>query len=59
MNKKQYLNIINDLKLDKDRYCIISGDVILLYGLKDTIEDIDIKDLERYTTKRFLLAYHI
>ena len=43
MNKKEYLNKINNLRLDKNRYCIISGGVMLLYGLKDSTEDIDIK----------------
>ena len=43
MNKKEYIEKLESLKLDKKRYCIISGGVMLLYGLKDTTEDIDIK----------------
>lgn len=43
MNKKEYLNKLDKLNLDKDRYCIISGGVMLLYGLKDSTADIDIK----------------
>ena len=43
MNKEEYINKLNTLGLDKNRYCIISGGVMLLYGLKSTTEDIDIK----------------
>ena len=43
MNKKEYLKQLDKLKLDKKRYCIISGGIMLLYGLKDSTEDIDIK----------------
>ena len=43
MNKEEYINKLNTLGLDKNRYCIISGGVMLLYGLKATTEDIDIK----------------
>lgn len=43
MNKEEYLKKLDSLDLDKERYCIISGGVMLLYGLKDTTEDIDIK----------------
>lgn len=43
MNKVEYLNKLDSLNLDKDRYCIISGGVMLLYGLKETTQDIDIK----------------
>jgi hypothetical protein len=31
------------LKLDKNRYCIIAGGVMLLHNLKDNTEDIDLK----------------
>ena len=43
MDKKEYLKKLDSLNLDKNRYCIISGGVMLLYGLKETTEDIDIK----------------
>ena len=43
MNKKEYIKELDKLNLDKSRYCIISGGVMLLYGLKNTTEDIDIK----------------
>ena len=43
MNKKEYMEKLDKLNLDKKRYCIISGGVMLLYGLKESTEDIDIK----------------
>lgn len=43
MTKEEYIKKLDELKLDKSRYCIISGGVMLLYGLKETTEDIDIK----------------
>lgn len=43
MNKEEYIKKLDSLNLDKDRYCIISGGVMLLYGLKEKTEDIDIK----------------
>ena len=48
MNKEEYINKLNTLGLDKNRYCIISGGVMLLYGLKATTEDIDIKIRPNY-----------
>ena len=43
MNKKEYITKLESLNLDKKRYCIISGGVMLLYDLKPSTEDIDIK----------------
>ncbi len=43
MNKKEFIKKVYSLNLDKNRYCIISGGVMLLYNLKPTTEDIDIK----------------
>ena len=43
MNKVEYLQELDKLGLDKSRYCIIAGGVMLLHGLKDSTEDIDIK----------------
>ena len=43
MNKIEYIKKLKALNLDKDKYCIISGGVMLLYGLKERTEDIDIK----------------
>lgn len=43
MNKDEYKKKLDSLGLDKSRYCVISGGTMLLYGLKKTTEDIDIK----------------
>ena len=48
MTKEEYLKRLDSLNLDKERYCIISGGVLLLYGIKDKTEDIDIKVLPDY-----------
>ncbi len=43
MNKREYTEKLDELGLDKTRYCIISSGIMLMYGLKETTEDIDIK----------------
>ena len=43
MNRVEYLKKLDELELDKNRYCIISGGIMLLYGLRDSTEDIDIR----------------
>ena len=43
MNKKEYIDKLDKLNLDKKRYCVLSGGVMLLYDLKESTEDIDIK----------------
>ena len=43
MNRVEYKKKLDELKLDKNRYCIISGGIMLLYGLKESTEDIDIR----------------
>ena len=43
MNKAEYLEKLSGLNLDPKRYCIISGGVMLVHGLKPTTQDIDIK----------------
>ena len=48
MNKKEYLKKLDSLNLDKNKYCIIAGGIFLLYGLKDSTEDIDIKTSPEY-----------
>ena len=56
MNKNEYLNKLKALNLDKNRYCVISGGVLLLYGLKETTSDIDLKikpDYFQELKKRF------
>ncbi len=43
MKKEEFLRKLDELNLDKNRYCIISGGVMLLYGLKETTNDIDLR----------------
>lgn len=43
MNKKEYKKRLDSLNLDRNRYCVISGGVMLLYGLRESTSDIDIK----------------
>lgn len=48
VNKREYLKCIDELGLDKDKYLIISGGVMLMYGLKNETSDIDIKVTPEY-----------
>ncbi|MBR3322629.1 hypothetical protein IKG13_01035 [Candidatus Saccharibacteria bacterium] len=43
MNKVDFVKKLDSLGLDKKRYRIIAGGSLLLYGLKEETEDIDIK----------------
>lgn len=48
LDKEEYLRRIDELGLDKNKYCIISGGVMLMHGLKDTTDDIDFYVLPSY-----------
>lgn len=48
MNKDAYKANLDKLNLDKSQYYIIAGGVMLLWGLKETTEDIDIKVKPKY-----------
>lgn len=48
MNKQEFLNKLDSLNLDKERYCIIAGGSMLLYGLRESTSDIDIRVDEDY-----------
>ena len=43
MNKHEYLQKLDQLELDKKRYCIISGGAMVMLGLKEKTNDIDIR----------------
>ena len=43
MNKGEYLRKLDELRLDKARYCILSGGAMVMHGLKERTADIDIK----------------
>lgn len=42
MKKQEFLSRLGELNLDAKRFCVISGGVMLLYGLRDETQDIDI-----------------
>ena len=48
MYREEFLARLDSLNLDKRRYCVLSGGVMLLYGLKETTADIDIKVRPNY-----------
>lgn len=43
MNKIEFLKKLDKLNLNKNNYCIIASGVMLMYGLKDECDDVDIK----------------
>ncbi len=43
MDKRTFLAKLDSLNLDKNRYCIIAGGSMLVHGLKNTTDDIDIE----------------
>ena len=60
MQKAEFLKVLNKLNLDKNSYCIIASGSMLMYGLCEECNDIDIrttKELfnslnEKYHTKQ-------
>ena len=56
MNKDQIIKTIEDYKLDKSKFCVISGAALVLYGIKKTASDIDIscdKDYYEYLLNNY------
>ena len=43
MDKQEFLEIIDTLKLPKDQYCIIASGVMLMHGLRKQVDDVDLK----------------
>ncbi len=48
MDKKRFLEKLDELGLDKSRFCIIAGGAMLMNGLRDKTDDIDIKMGRQY-----------
>lgn len=48
MTRQEYLENLGELGLDKTKFCIISGGVMLMYGLRERTDDIDIKMGQEY-----------
>ena len=42
MNKKELLDLVNTLDLPKEEYSILSGGALLLHGLREQTNDLDI-----------------
>ena len=43
MKLEHFLRTIDELNLDKTKYCIIASGVMLMYGLREEVDDVDIK----------------
>ena len=43
MNKEEFLKKLDSLNLDKDKYCIIVSGAMLMHGLTNKTNDIDIR----------------
>ena len=56
MNKTEYLKILDELNLDKEKYCIIASGSLLMHDLCDKCNDIDLrvtKDLFNHLLKKY------
>ena len=51
MDRREYIKKLESLRLDKNYYRVISGGVMLLYDIKDSTADIDIRVKPAYFEK--------
>ena len=58
MNKEEYLRIVDSLKLDKNEYCIIASGSLLMHGLTDSCNDVDIK-VSKELFDKLMDKYHM
>ena len=58
MNKREYLQKLDSLKLDKNSYCIIASGAMLMHGLRDDCADIDIR-VTKELFQELLDKYHM
>lgn len=42
MNKAELLELVDNLNLPKEEYCILSGGALVLNGISETTEDLDL-----------------
>jgi hypothetical protein len=42
MNKEDIKNLIKELDIPKDKYCILTSGSLLFYGLRDKVDDLDL-----------------
>ena len=43
MKIDEFIKTVDELNLDKKQYCIIASGVMLMYGLRDEVHDVDLK----------------
>jgi hypothetical protein len=62
LNREDVIRIINELKLPKDKYVITSGSAMVLHGLRQETNDVDItvnKELfEYFEDKGYYVKYY-
>ncbi len=58
MNKREYLQKLDSLNLDKNSYCIIASGAMLMHGLRDDCTDIDIR-VTKELFQELLDKYHM
>ena len=46
MNKSMFIKLVESLELPKNEYCILSGGALLLHGLREQTNDLDIEITE-------------
>jgi hypothetical protein len=42
MNKEDIKNLIKELDIPKEKYCILTSGSLLFYGLRDKVDDLDL-----------------
>ena len=47
MNKQEFIAVLEEMRLKKDEYVILSGGSLLLRGLRETTADVDIRMTKR------------
>ena len=48
MNRKEYLEILDKLNFDKDKYCIMSGGSMIMHNIRECTNDVDLMVLPGY-----------
>lgn len=43
MKIDEFIRVVDELDFDKKQYCIIASDVMLMYGLRDEVNDVDLR----------------
>lgn len=59
MRKKEYLRKLDELNLDKNEYCIISGGAMIMNNLREETNDIDLQishKLFEELSKKYILS---